>query len=103
MDRKTPRTTIAEEEKLIKRAAPDFRKIDWKKGELISAGKNGSVFSALDVDEGKIIAVKTVPLLLSEDLLLERITSLRREAAALRDLRHPNIIRYLSVDVSADK
>lgn len=72
--------------------------IRWRKGELIGAGAYGRVYMGLNMDSGELLAVKEV-LIACNNSTKERaqahIRELEEEVKLLRNLSHPNIVRYL--------
>eukprot|EP00471_Norrisiella_sphaerica_P009267 CAMPEP_0184498358 /NCGR_PEP_ID=MMETSP0113_2-20130426/38731_1 /TAXON_ID=91329 /ORGANISM="Norrisiella sphaerica, Strain BC52" /LENGTH=638 /DNA_ID=CAMNT_0026885825 /DNA_START=74 /DNA_END=1990 /DNA_ORIENTATION=- len=69
----------------------------WIRGELIGVGAFGKVFMAMNLDTGSLMAVKEVPLVdgaeIGENESL--IRDVEREVWMLRQLKHPNIVRYI--------
>ncbi|KAI3775189.1 hypothetical protein L1987_49758 [Smallanthus sonchifolius] len=72
------------------RAAGKMRKeeagsqIRWRKGELIGCGAFGRVYMGMNLDSGELLAVKQA-----------HIRELEEEVKLLKNLSHPNIVRYL--------
>lgn len=69
----------------------------WVKGELIGRGSYGSVYLALNVTNGEMLAVKQVtlqPLAQSS----EGIEALIKEVQTMKDLDHLNIVQYLGFE-----
>jgi serine/threonine protein kinase len=65
--------------------------------QSIGKGAMGEVFQGLDLETGKPVAIKV----LRSDVVAqqpEMITRFIREGQLLRDLNHPNIVRYLDID-----
>ncbi|GJP80246.1 hypothetical protein CLOP_g10478, partial [Closterium sp. NIES-67] len=72
--------------------------IRWRKGELIGAGAYGCVYMGLNLESGELLAVKQVLIPSSsttKEKAQEYIKGLEAEVAVLRNLSHPNIVRYL--------
>ncbi|KAJ0988238.1 hypothetical protein J5N97_006594 [Dioscorea zingiberensis] len=71
--------------------------IRWRKGELIGCGAFGQVYMGMNLDSGELIAVKQV--LIGTNSAKERaqahIRELEEEVKLLKNLSHPNIVRYL--------
>ncbi|KAI4378874.1 hypothetical protein MLD38_016297 [Melastoma candidum] len=72
--------------------------IRWRKGELIGCGAFGRVYMGMNLDSGELLAVKQV-LIAANSASRERtqsnIRELEEEVKLLRNLSHPNIVRYL--------
>eukprot|EP00250_Pteridium_aquilinum_P005821 c15855_g1_i1 orf=395-2476(+) len=72
--------------------------IRWRKGELIGAGAFGRVYMGMNLDSGELLAVKQV-LIAANNVAKERaqahVRELEEEVKLLRNLSHPNIVRYL--------
>ncbi|KAH0992744.1 hypothetical protein GBA52_004227 [Prunus armeniaca] len=62
----------------------DAQPIRWRKGELIGSGAFGRVYMGMNLDSGELIAVKQA-----------HIRELEEEVKLLKNLSHPNIVRYL--------
>ena len=62
----------------------------------LGAGGMGEVFRATDTKLGRDIALKVLPAKMAEDP--ERLGHFRREAKALAQLDHPNIVTIHSVE-----
>ncbi|XP_061348476.1 mitogen-activated protein kinase kinase kinase NPK1 [Gastrolobium bilobum] len=80
---------------ISKDAAPLIR---WRKGELIGYGAFGQVYVGMNLDSGELLAVKQV-LIASSSASKEKaqahVKELEDEVKLLKDLSHPNIVRYL--------
>lgn len=74
----------------------------WIKGELIGRGSFGSVFLALNVTTGEMLAVKQVVVprgyRLKGDKNSEGIEALHKEVETMKDLDHLNIVQYLGFE-----
>lgn len=57
--------------------------------QYISKGSFGSVYKAVNVDTGELVAIKTVDLERSQD----ELQLVQKEVLTLRGLRHPNVVR----------
>ncbi|KAL5201272.1 hypothetical protein ABZP36_035626 [Zizania latifolia] len=72
--------------------------IRWRKGELIGSGAFGQVYLGMNLDTGELLAVKQV-LIGSNNATREKaqahIRELEEEVKLLKNLSHPNIVRYL--------
>ncbi|PSS24926.1 Mitogen-activated protein kinase kinase [Actinidia chinensis var. chinensis] len=72
--------------------------IRWRKGELIGCGAFGRVYMGMNLDSGELLAVKQV-LVAGNSALKEKaqthVSELEEEVKLLKNLSHPNIVRYL--------
>ncbi|CAI5471050.1 unnamed protein product [Closterium sp. Yama58-4] len=94
-----PDTTADPADAWVHRPPVDEGKpIRWRKGELIGAGAYGCVYMGLNLESGELLAVKQVLIpsaSTTKDKAQEYIKGLEAEVAVLRNLSHPNIVRYL--------
>ncbi|EOA37879.1 hypothetical protein CARUB_v10011475mg [Capsella rubella] len=70
----------------------------WRKGQLIGRGAFGTVYMGMNLDSGELIAVKQVLIAAncaSKDKTQAHIQELEEEVKLLKNLSHPNIVRYL--------
>ncbi|OAY76157.1 Mitogen-activated protein kinase kinase kinase NPK1, partial [Ananas comosus] len=75
--------------------APQIR---WRKGELIGCGAFGHVYMGMNLDSGELIAIKQVLIGASNASKAKaqaHIRELEEEVKLLKNLSHPNIVRYL--------
>ncbi|XP_008449571.1 mitogen-activated protein kinase kinase kinase NPK1 isoform X1 [Cucumis melo] len=85
------------------RALPPVAKEDgppiwWRKGELIGCGAFGRVYMGMNLDSGELLAVKQVSIAAnsaSREKAQAHIRELEEEVRLLKNLSHPNIVRYL--------
>ncbi|KAK1582437.1 hypothetical protein Q3G72_014963 [Acer saccharum] len=78
----------------VKMAPP----IRWRKGELIGCGAFGRVYMGMNLDSGELLAVKQVLIAAngaSKEKAQAHVKELEEEVKLLKDLSHPNIVRYL--------
>ncbi|CAL5002061.1 unnamed protein product [Urochloa decumbens] len=72
--------------------------IRWRKGDLIGSGAFGQVYLGMDLDSGELLAVKQV-LIGSSNAAREKaqahVMELEDEVRMLKNLSHPNIVRYI--------
>lgn len=72
--------------------------IRWRKGELIGCGAYGRVYMGMNLDSGELLAIKQVLIAAnssSKANAQNQIQELEEEVKLLRNLSHPNIVRYL--------
>nr|GLL43718.1 mitogen-activated protein kinase kinase kinase NPK1-like [Ipomoea trifida] len=84
-----------EQMKPPKDEAPSIR---WRKGEMIGCGAFGRVYMGMNLDSGELIAVKEVSIAAnsaSRERTQAHIRELEEEVNLLKNLTHPNIVRYL--------
>ncbi|OIW17500.1 hypothetical protein TanjilG_22612 [Lupinus angustifolius] len=77
---------------------PSSTTIRWRKGELIGCGAFGHVYVGMNLDSGELLAVKQVLIAASsasKEKAKAHIKELEEEVKLLKDLSHPNIVRYL--------
>lgn len=73
--------------------------IRWKKGEMLGQGAFGVVYLGLNIDSGELMAVKQMA---TEDVSKRELSSLENEIQLLRNLRHPNIVRYIGTELNPE-
>ncbi|GAB4851122.1 Mitogen-activated protein kinase kinase kinase npk1 [Ancistrocladus abbreviatus] len=76
----------------------DVTPIRWRKGELIGCGAFGRVYMGMNLDSGELLAVKQVSIAASgasREKTQGHIRELEKEVKLLKNLSHPNIVRYL--------
>ncbi|QLG70803.1 hypothetical protein HG535_0A07450 [Zygotorulaspora mrakii] len=74
----------------------------WKKRNFIGGGTFGSVYSAVNLDNGEILAVKEIKI--QDSKTMEKFfPSIKEEMSVLEMLNHPNIVQYFGVEVHRDK
>ncbi|XP_044498627.1 mitogen-activated protein kinase kinase kinase NPK1-like [Mangifera indica] len=80
---------------IVKTEAPPIR---WRKGELIGSGAFGRVYMGMNLDSGELLAIKQVLIAASsasKEKMKTHIRELEEEVKLLKNLSHPNIVRYL--------
>ncbi|CCK69792.1 mitogen-activated protein kinase kinase kinase SSK2 KNAG_0D00390 [Huiozyma naganishii CBS 8797] len=76
--------------------------IRWQKRKYVGGGTFGSVYSAVNLDNGDILAVKEIKI--QDSKAMEKIfPSVKEEMSVMEMLNHPNIIQYYGVEVHRDK
>lgn len=73
--------------------------IRWKKGEMLGQGAFGVVYLGLNIDNGELMAVKQMA---TEEVSKRELSSLENEIHLLRNLRHPNIVRYIGTELNPE-
>ncbi|KAI9679045.1 MAG: Suppressor of Sensor Kinase (SLN1) [Trizodia sp. TS-e1964] len=74
----------------------------WQLGQFIGGGAFGSVYAAINLDSGYLMAVKEIRL--QDPQLIPAIaTQIRDEMGVLEVLDHPNIVSYYGIEVHRDK
>ncbi|KAL7209975.1 hypothetical protein ACSBR1_031529 [Camellia fascicularis] len=89
----------------IKVKKDDAPPIQWRKGELIGCGAFGRVYMGLNIDSGALLAIKQVSIAANSTSLEKtqaHIRELEEEVNLLKNLSHPNIIRYLGITREED-
>lgn len=76
----------------------DFEEFAWIKGELIGRGSFGSVYLALNVTTGEMLAVKQVVVRNKGSEKSESLQALHKEVETMKDLDHLNIVQYLGFE-----
>jgi mitogen-activated protein kinase kinase kinase len=76
--------------------------IRWQQGRFIGAGAFGSVYTAVNLDSGSLMAVKEIKFqeLAGSPSLYQQI---RDELRVMEMLRHPNVVEYYGIEVHRDK
>ena len=75
------------------------RPIKWQKGDLIGEGTYAQVYQCLS-DDGELLAVKTIPFGKNGKEVAKGLDKAKKEIKLLRQLSHPNIVKYLQTEVS---
>lgn len=76
--------------------------IRWKQGRFIGAGSFGSVYTAVNLDTGGVMAVKEIRMQ-DPSSMRQALKQIRDEMTVLEMLRHPNIVQYYGVEVHRDR
>ncbi|CAH8383346.1 unnamed protein product [Eruca vesicaria subsp. sativa] len=84
--------------------------IRWRKGELIGCGAFGRVYMGMNLDSGELLAIKQFDLkIISFNCSKQwkgedsgHIREIEEEVRLLKNLSHPNIVRYLGTVRESD-
>lgn len=76
--------------------------IRWQQGQYIGGGTFGSVWAAINIDSGSMMAVKEIRLQ-DPQLIPHIISQIKDEMGVLQILDHPNIVSYEGIEVHRDK
>ena len=76
--------------------------VRWQQGKFIGAGAFGSVYLALNLDSGSLMAVKEIKF---QELsgLPNLFSHIREELSVMEMLHHPNVVEYYGIEVHRDK
>lgn len=78
------------------------RTFRWQQGRFIGGGSFGSVYAAVDLDSGSVMAMKEIRMQ-DPQSMKQALKSIRDEMTVLEMLRHPNIVEYKGVEVHRDR
>jgi mitogen-activated protein kinase kinase kinase len=74
----------------------------WQQGQFVGGGTFGSVYAAINLDSGGLMAVKEIRL--QDPKLIPTIVSqIRDEMGVLQVLDHPNVVQYFGIEPHRDK
>jgi mitogen-activated protein kinase kinase kinase len=76
--------------------------IRWQQGRFIGGGAFGSVYAAVNLDTGAVMAVKEIRLQDTQSIR-HVLKSIKDEMTVLEILSHPNIVHYYGVEVHRDR
>lgn len=82
----------------MRNSSGNFEEFAWIKGELIGRGSFGSVYLALNVTTGEMLAVKQVIVHREAAKNSEGLEALHKEVETMKDLDHLNIVQYLGFE-----
>ena len=76
--------------------------IRWQQGRFIGSGAFGSVYLAVNLDSGSLMAVKEIKF---QELtgLPNLYQQVKAELSVMERLHHPNIVEYYGIEVHRDK
>lgn len=85
-------------------ASVDSEDIEWRLGDYIDTGSIGAVYRALDCNTAKLITVKFLDVKdLSDEQKEQILIKLKEEVIKVKELRDPNIVRYINVTETEDE
>lgn len=74
----------------------------WQQGRFIGAGSFGSVYLAVNLDSGSLMAVKEIKF--QEVVGMPNVYSqIKDELSVMEMLHHPNVVEYYGIEVHRDK
>lgn len=74
----------------------------WQQGHFVGGGTFGSVYAAMNLDSGHLMAVKEIRL--QDPKLIPTIAEqIREEMGVLEVLDHPNVVSYYGIEVHRDR
>jgi mitogen-activated protein kinase kinase kinase len=74
----------------------------WQQGQFIGGGTFGSVYAAMNLDSGHLMAVKEIRLH-DPQLIPTIVNQVKDEMEVLQLLDHPNIVSYYGIEPHRDK
>lgn len=84
----------------IEISSPRGRAIKWKRGEKLGEGAYATVYQCMNVETGRLYAVKHFKFSEDPKRVQKEFANLKREVMLLRELVHPNIVQYYQTDIS---
>ncbi|KAI0966567.1 hypothetical protein F4678DRAFT_466399 [Xylaria arbuscula] len=76
--------------------------IRWQQGHFVGGGTFGSVYAAMNLDNGRMMAVKEIRL--QDPKLIPQIADqIKDEMRVLEVLDHPNVVSYHGIEVHRDR
>lgn len=76
--------------------------IRWQQGRFIGSGSFGTVYAAVNMDTGSVMAVKEIRMQDSQSMK-QVLKAIKDEMTVLEMLKHPNIVHYYGVEVHRDR
>ncbi|KAH7414516.1 hypothetical protein DE146DRAFT_640571 [Phaeosphaeria sp. MPI-PUGE-AT-0046c] len=76
--------------------------VRWQQGQFVGGGTFGSVYAAMNLDTGHLMAVKEIRLQ-DPQLIPTVVAQIRDEMGVLQVLDHPNIVSYYGIEPHRDK
>ncbi|THX94972.1 MAP kinase [Aureobasidium pullulans] len=74
----------------------------WQQGQFVGGGTFGSVYAAINLDSGHLMAVKEIRLQ-DPQLIPTIVSQIRDEMGVLQVLDHPNVVSYYGIEPHRDK
>ncbi|KAF4547520.1 MAP kinase kinase kinase wis4-like protein [Elsinoe fawcettii] len=74
----------------------------WQQGQFVGGGSFGSVYAAINLDTGHLMAVKEIRLQ-DPQMIPTIVSQIRDEMGVLQVLDHPNIVSYYGIEPHRDK
>ncbi|KAF2761895.1 MAP kinase [Pseudovirgaria hyperparasitica] len=74
----------------------------WQQGAFVGGGTFGSVYAAINLDSGQLMAVKEIRLQ-DPQVIPTVVSQIRDEMSVLQVLDHPNIVSYYGIEPHRDK
>lgn len=89
---------------LLTYLSSNFSKVSirWQQGRFIGSGSFGTVYAAVNMDTGSVMAVKEIRMQDSQSMK-QVLKAIRDEMTVLEMLQHPNIVHYYGVEVHRDR
>lgn len=89
---------------LLTYLASNFSKasIRWQQGRFIGSGSFGTVYAAVNMDTGLVMAVKEIRMQ-DPQSMKQVLKAIKDEMTVLEMLEHPNIVMYYGVEVHRDR
>lgn len=76
----------------------------WQQGRHLGSGASGSVYLAVDMESGSVMAVKEIKFQHASSVGVSDLQSrFKKELDVMEMLRHPNIVDYYGIEVHRDK
>ncbi len=83
-------------------ANPGNVHLRWQQGQFVGGGTFGSVYVAINLDSGGLMAVKEIRLQ-DPKMIPTIVNQIRDEMGVLQVLDHPNVVQYYGIEPHRDK
>ncbi|THH32768.1 hypothetical protein EUX98_g1372 [Antrodiella citrinella] len=99
---------VLDEERLLDRSLLQLAgsraniSIRWQQGRFIGAGSFGSVYLAVNLDSGSLMAVKEIHFQVVAGMS-SIYTQIKDELSVMELLHHPNVVEFYGIEVHRDK